>query len=320
MNDNKSTFICSVFPAKIYVFKIDPFEIIKNISKEPNISKELKGVSINSLSSCQGHKFIAFSGLPADPHFDTRSIMVLDTEIENPNIFKHAFQAHILSHRVTPDAVFIAFYDHIEIWNYMGMMKCSIDTAVNVHAPLDISANFQYAAFAGTHNLDLCHYSILSAQQYQFHAADNPVSIVRFSGDPSFFATTSSAGHTIKIWNASTAECMAKLKRGNTATVIYSFDFSPNNKFVVVLTKDAILHFFALKVSSKSPTYRAFHKINLGEVAISQMTWFDNNKIAIVMMDGKLLMLTLDDNCQEVGRQNIRYMQRIQEEYPEDFV
>jgi WD40 repeat protein len=277
-------------------------------------------MTLGSCATCQGYKYIALTGLPADPHFDTRSILVCEhDELSDPaELFKRQFDQHILTVRVTPNNVICAFFDHAEVWDFRtGIDLASIKYAVNVHAPLDVSPEGgRYLVCTGQNSsIDVCIYDIQARTTVQSHAADNPVSLLTFSSKGRYFASASSAGHTIKIWEAESHVCIIKFKRANTASVIYSVSFSPTNEFLAVLSRDGMLHFFSMTKAVKSgsaPTIRAFHNFTIGDNAVAFVRWFSPTQIAIVNMEGKMLVISVDEkNCKEVGREQIGFQNRI---------
>jgi hypothetical protein len=312
-NDDNSTFVCLyAFPSQYHILSISPFHIVK--------TQNMKRMTLGSCATCQGYRFVALTGLPADPHFDTRSVVVCqhDEVADAVEIFKHQFDQHILTVRVTPNHVICAFFDHTEVWALgTGVGVASIKSAVNVHAPLDVSpegGRFLVCTGQGT-SIDVCIYDIQRKQEAQSHAADNPVSLLTFSSRGRLFASASSAGHTIKIWEAESHVCVIKFKRANTASVIYSVSFSPANEFLAVLSRDAMLHFFSMAKAVKSgsaPTIRPFHSFTIGDTAVAFVRWFTPTQIAIVNMEGKMLVITVDEKtCKEVGREQIGFQNRI---------
>ncbi|OHT00513.1 hypothetical protein TRFO_32741 [Tritrichomonas foetus] len=310
INDDKTTFT-AVFPSQYNMFTITPFQIILTESMKP------KNITIGSAATCCGTRFIAVTGLPADPHFDTRSVLVRDHTLDDRDIFRHAFDQHILALRITPDSLICSFYDHVEIWNLSSSEKVhSIKHAINVHAPLDVSPNFSIMACTGSSPIDLNIFNLKTHESATFRAADNPVSLVSFSENGEYYATTSSAGHAIKVWRTDNNACAAKFKRGTTASVIYSFDFSPSNKFIAILTQNSTLHFFDMRKIGGSAvlTGRVAHRINIGDQSIAHISWFAETQIAIVTMEGRLINIALDEgNYREVGREQILFKNYVTE-------
>jgi hypothetical protein len=310
-NDDNTSFVCvSVFPPQYDILAISPFSILR--------TESVKGKTFGTCATFRGYQYIALTGLPADPHFDTRSVLVRDHNAPDPDILEHTFDQHILTVRVSHEYLICAFYDHIEIWFLATRASVhSIPFAVNVHAPLDISRDGKYIGCTGRTALYACLYSLATRQSDDFSAADNPLSLITFSSSSQYFATTSSAGHTIKIWKCENHSCVIKFKRGNTSSVVYSVSFAPNNKFLAVLTHDGMVTFFDMKKAvekGSAPTIKSFYTINIGEGSIAYISWFAPRQIAIINMTGKLMVITVDpDNCREVGREQVSFSQRITE-------
>lgn len=430
INDDKNSFTC-VFPSLYSIFSINPFKVLYSKSLKP------KNITVGSAATCCGWRFLALTGLPADPYFDMRSVLVRDhakltsvtNENENENnqgkddcidIFSHAFNQNILSLRITPDFLICGFFNHVEVWQISRSEQIGlIKHGINIHAPLCNSSDFMTFACTGTTPLELSFLQFqLKVDNGNFldsvnstnndvqvcinrtvKAADDPITIVKFSQDNQLLALTCTTGYAIQVLRTDTCSVIAKFKRGRTATVIYSMDFSPNCDFLCAITQKSTLHFFDLRKVLKShqiqpkpapveskftgifndisnPIYeteveidvdgvefnpniakkaprlsnslmpksmpstmqnpvdkvkigsdkakfgsekvffsKSSYKISLDEFqSISSLTWFEKNQIAIVSHDGKLLLITVDeDNCNEIGREVIFYKNYIQD-------
>ena len=310
VNDDKFTFTV-VFPSQYHMFQCSPFKLI--------LTKSFNDISLGSCSTCSGTRFIAISGLPADPLFDTKCVRIIDHN-QDTTIFSHSFEQHILSMKITPTILACAFHDHIEIWQITDHQRLHLYRhGINVHAPCDISSDFSYIVHSGTTPTDIAISSLLDLSVRTFHAADNPVSLLKFSKKDKLLATTSSAGHAIKIWDVVSGKCVAKFKRGNTATVIHSMDFSPDNNFVAVFSQNGTLHFFDNRnrtTGGSVPTIRSMHRIALNDMTAAVVSWFQQNKIAVLSMDGNMIVITVDEKCHEIGREQVQFMQRIFEAAP----
>lgn len=265
--------------------------------------------------------------MAADPQFDARSVLVVthrDARSDAHEVFLHEFDQYILTVRVTAEQVICSFFDHVEAWSLRSASQAvRLKCAVNVHAPLDVSpvsASGRFVVCTGeTNPLDVCIHSLERQHSFQSRAADNPVSLLTFSSRAQYFASASSAGHTIKIWITESNQCAIKFKRSNTAAVIYSVSFSPTNEFLVVLSKDGNLHFFSMEkavAKGTAPTIRAFHNIQVGDTSVAFVSWFAPTQVAIVNMEGRLLVVSIDERtCREFGREQILFQQRILEKY-----
>lgn len=313
VNDDRGSFTI-IFPHQYHAFKCDPFELI--------LSKNFPDITIGNAATANGIQLIAISGLPADPNFNTKCVRIYDHNKNDSMIFSHQFEQHILTMRITQDLLVCAFHSHVEVWDInSNQIIQNISTGINIHAPCDISYDHTTIAIGGEAAEDVCITPIHNLMQKNFHAADYPVSFIKFSRTDTLFATTSSAGHTIKIWDQNTGNCVNKFKRGNYASVVHSCDFSPDNNFVAVYTQGDTLHFFdnsKRKMSGNPSTTRSVHKITIPDMQSVILSWFQQDKIAVLSLDGKMVVLTIDEQCREIAREQIQFMQRILELVPQD--
>ena len=322
-NDDKVSFTC-IFPTFYNIFSITPFQTL--ISE--NVKS--KNITISKAATCSGAHFIAFVGMPADPHFDAKNVMIYDN-FEKKELFKHTFDQCVSSIKITPKYLISDFYDHIEIWNYLDGNKIfSAKHAINIHSPIDVSSDYNSIAFLGANNQELLIFNEMQAltmlsfqdiiyfiqqEKNTVKLSDTPLSLISFSKENDYYLTTNTTGQTISVWRCSDNQCIAKCKRGNSSAVTYGFDLSPNNDFLAVITQNSILYFFDLRnISEKksAPTLKVMHKIPFDDQSISYIAWFLQEQIAIITYSGMLILLTIDEgNCHEVGREQICFQNYI---------
>lgn len=323
INDDQKTFTC-VLPTQYSIFSVNPFEM--------KYSRKNFGFSLGSAVTCQGYRFIAFSGLPADPDFDTRHVCIFDHEkitfdskdekkTNDSLIFLHKFDSHILSMRITPQYLIVCFHHNFEIWDINANKPLQqISTALNVHAPCDVTKDYKLLAITGRElcNCDL--YLLNNPTPNSVRAADETVSLVKFSRTPGFLATTSLDGKIVRVFDTSQIKegnsinnfCIGKFKRGFKASVIHSIDFSPNNRFMVFVSQNGTLHFFDLtnkQPSANPPTFTSIQKISLGQQDVSYIMWQSPSLITVVTMAGFLISISIDtETCNEVGREQLNFL------------
>ncbi|KAH0790037.1 svp1-like protein 2 [Histomonas meleagridis] len=254
--------------------------------------------------TCCGYRYLAFSGLPADPEFDTRHVCIMDNTLSEPIIFQHKCEEHILSMRVTPDYLLLAFHQHVELWDISGKQLIkSFSTGLNIHAPCDITNDFTVMAFAGEDPMNIRAFFVSEQKMTEFKAADDTVSLMKFSPTGTYLATTSTDGKIVQVFDTKNHICIGKFKRGHMSSVIHSIDFSPNGDFMAIISQNGTLHFFDLRIR-KSSTISAFHRITIGALVLSQISWYSPSQIAVMTMKGEMINIAIDpETCHEVGRE-----------------
>lgn len=323
INDDQQTFTC-ILPTQYSIFSVNSFEM--------KYSRKNFGFSLGSAVTCQGYRYIAFSGLPADPEFDTRYVCIFDHEkidtknekerTDNPLIFLHEFDSHILSMRITPQYLIVAFHHHFEIWDIKANKPLQqITTALNIHAPCDVTRDYRLLAVAGReiYNCDLYQLSN-NRNPFPIRAADETVSLAKFSRTPGLLATASLDGKIVRVFDTSQIKegcnmnnfCIGKFKRGFKASVIHSIDFSPNNQFMAIISQNGTLHFFDLKnkpPTSNPQTYTSISKISIGQQDVSYIMWTSPSLIIVLTMTGMMISISIDDEtCNEVGREELNFL------------
>lgn len=180
INDDLVSFTC-VFPTQYSILSISPFNVLNTYSLKR------KNISIGAAATCCGSRYIAVSGQPADPEFDTRSILVRDhSRLSNPqvindneiDIFRYAFDQHLLSFRLTPQFLICSFYNHTEVWDIQKSQRFQlIKHSINIHAPLCVSPSFDIITCTGTNPTDLCHLFISPNTPVDFANSNEAVEI-----------------------------------------------------------------------------------------------------------------------------------------------
>jgi WD40 repeat protein len=308
-NDDYKSVTC-VLPTHYCIFDISPFSL--------KLSRRSPRLSIGSVATAAGHQFIAFSGLPADPEFDTKHVYVINNSSETARVLELRFTEHILSMRMTPVVVLLAFYRHIELWNIAtGCQTLEIQTGVNVCAPIDISRDFTFMAIPGADQSSIVLSPLASQGGTQLRAADEAVTQVRFSRGGECIAAVDSHGKHVSVFEAGKGLWIGKFKRGPMASVIYSVDFSPNCEFIATLSQNGIINLFDLrdKRPAKSPpTFSSLQKISIGQPGIAHLIWAEPGLIVVITADGIMLLISVDEvTCQEVGREQIFVLTRLAE-------
>lgn len=305
VNDDHKSFTC-VLHDKYCVFECSPFQFL--------LPPTELGLSIGTVATCNGHRFLAVNGLPADPDFDTRNIAVFDHEKEGDRcIFRQEFSEHVLSMKITPAHLAVAFHRHVELWDLESGAKLKeFPTAVNVHAPLDASRDSRFFAFTGQEALSMSILDLSKSQLNNVRAADDTLSIVHFSNDGKLLATASADGKIIRVFDTTTRGCIGKFKRGTTASLIHSIEFSPDNHFMVIVSQSGTLHFFDLQghaPSNSPPTLRSMQKASVKQNVVSHLIWSETGLLSIVMMDGEMINMSLDERTlKEIGTEQITFI------------
>jgi WD40 repeat protein len=219
--------------------------------------------------------------------------------------------------RLTPVILALGFWQHIEIWTLESRTQTrAVPTGVNVYVPLAVSNRF--IAFCGDDPISVRINRIQETNVENVKAADDLLAHVKFSKDESLLACANADGKIVRVFETETNGCVGKFKRGGFTNVIHSLDFSPDNRWLAVLSQSGTIHFFDVrnKMPLKSvPTVRANHKIVIGQMAVSMIMWSEVGLLIVATMDGILLAISLDQaSCHEVGRSQVSMLRRLAEE------
>jgi WD40 repeat protein len=222
--------------------------------------------------------------------------------------------------RLTPAVLIVVFHQHVEIWDIPnGTPRQKLETAVNVYAPCAVSNDFALMAVAGKDQLSLAVATPSGSDLRPLRAADDTVSMTHFSRDGKFLAAVSIDGRMVRVFETQNLLCIGRFKRGNTTTMIHSVDFSPKGDFFAIISQNGTIHFFDLrnKPPTKSPpTIPACQKISVGQSCVGHLMWGEPGLLSVMIQnaEGQLLNIAIDEqNCREVGREQILVVRRVQE-------
>ena len=159
-------------------------------------------------------------------------------------------------------------------------------------------------AFAGEDPMNVKTFLISQQKISEFKAADDTVSLIKFSATGSYLATASTDGKIVQVFDTQKHTCIGKFKRRHMSSVFHSIDFSPNNDFMAIISQNGTLHFFDLRNKKSSSTISAFHRITIGALVLSQILWYSPSQIAVMTMKGQMINIAINpETCHEVGRE-----------------
>jgi hypothetical protein len=308
-NDDGQSFTCAM-PDRYCVFGASPLSL--------RFSRADPCHSIGAAVTCRGHRFIAFSGLPADPDFNTRHVCVVDHD-RGGALFRSQFASHVLAMRLAPALVLLAFHQRVEAWNTeTGALVRQVPTAGNVYAPIDISGHFNYAVFAGAEAAALRIAPMHSFAGQAVRGADDAVAQVRVSPEGILVACANADGKIVRVFETANYGCIGKFKRGNTATVIHALAFSPDCSFLAAVSQNGTIHFFDLRgkrAVASPPTFRSIHKISIGQAKVVEIMWGEIGITVMMPIEELMLVIAVDPlTCHEVGRAQVPVLRKIEEE------
>jgi hypothetical protein len=274
--------------------------------------------SVGLGATCSGYQFFAISGLAANPHFNSKHICVMD-HTRDQVLYDASFPQSVLAIRVSPQMVFLAFYDHVEIVNFQkGACVDRLSASPNVYAPLDMSADFRCLAMQGPDAASISFVQIHVVGRSDRKGGGDLVAIIRFNRTGEFVAVGCVDGKVVRVFETESGRCIGQFKRGNIAAGIHALDFSPDTTFLAVLSQSGTIHFFDLRnmqQSSRPPTTRASQKLAIGTTSFARINWADLGFIVVVTADGFMLNISIDEtDCHEVGREQVPFVVKIAEE------
>ena len=302
-NDDKRTYTVSSSYSYI-IFRLNPLEILINQSFE-------KDYSVSILCTFCGYRYIAFSGLIADPSFNTKDVAVFDHfhESDDKNvtnikeIFKKKFDKYILSLRLTDKLLMVGFHDKVELFNLNGKTDSAIKTisiGTNVLSPCYVSSDSKFILHGGTKNSDIVIADLVSDLSNTL-PSDESIASIHVSDDQSIFATVCSNGKCIYVWKMDVNEKkpIIKLLRGKKKSIVHSIAISPNNNILAAFSQNGTLHFFDIRGKKE----KSFSKLSFKKSNRAVLSWQDNNRISIITYEGSIYVITLSERCSEIGRE-----------------
>jgi hypothetical protein len=128
-NDDGKSFMCAL-PSQYCAYEYRPFKMF--------LSKSDPRRSVSLGATCSGYQFFAIFGPSGNSQFNSKQVCVID-HTQDQVLYDVSFPQSVLAIRASPQMVFLAFYDHVEIVNFhKGSCVDGLSALPNVYAPLDM--------------------------------------------------------------------------------------------------------------------------------------------------------------------------------------
>lgn len=295
-NDDRKTFTV-VLPSQYQIFSCEPFGLV--------FSRDCDDVSLGTVATHCGYRFIALTGAPSNRDFNSKSVRIFDHQ-HGRIVFERQFDSHILALALGADVLVVFTHRRVEVWDthLNQLAEVFAQDGLNLHVPMDLSKDSRSLLFAGGSARKVCHVAGLRAgsQLREFVADSGDISLVRVSDDGSLLATACFYGRTIRIWDAATKNCVAVLERNSENDIAQAMDFAPSNDFFVSCSSNGYVRVYDIRrraQNAKAAT-PAVCMLNLRQqVFMSSVCWQNSMVINLISLDGVHFKLTFNGSSLE---------------------
>lgn len=295
-NDDKQTFTV-VLPSQYRVFRCEPFGMI--------FSRECEDLSLGSVSTYNGYRFIALTGSPSPPNFNSKCVRIFDHQT-GQIAFEQKFPDHVLSMKLGNGIIVVNMHKRIEIWNTeKSTILSKFEVGLNVHCPLAISPDSSTIMCSGPseNKIHICvNVKSDNLTKSALKVDTLAVSIITFSSNGALFATAAFSGSTISVWDSKTNKCVAMLERQASGDIVQTIDFSPDASYVVSCSKDGLVRVFDITKQSRGviKPIAPICTAELASVTMPRLSWMTENTIGVTSLDGDFYKLTFSNDILEV--------------------
>lgn len=293
-NDDRQTFTI-ILPSQYRIFRCDPFGLI--------FSRECEDLSLESVATYDGYRFIALGGAPSPQNFNSKSVRVFDLQT-GQLAFDHNFQDHVLSMGMGKDIIVVCMYTTVEVWRMSSnQLVYTINCGKNINAPLSISPESSAFILSGSADENIVIHRGAGNQlvsQSLSVTANTAVSLVKFSDDSKMFATCGFNDDYIYIWDFKTLSKIAILERTTKDDIILAIDFSPSGDFLASISKNGLLSIFDLRSpNSSKPTQPLCTETIASSLHIPRFTWLNSMLISLASLEGDYYKITFNSSSIE---------------------
>ena len=296
-NDDRQTFTV-ILPSQYRIFRCEPFGMI--------FSRECDDISLGCVvATYDGYRFLAITGSPSPPMFNSKCLRIYDHQT-GQIVFDNQFEDHILAIRLGNGVLVVNMHKKIEIWSTTGKKILSkFDIGSNVHCPLAISPDSSSIICGGSDEkkINICTISKNDSVSKQPLKVDlSAVSLITYSPNKTYFATSAFNGTDISIWDSKSNQLVVKLEKQNASDIIQTLDFSPDSSSVVCCSKDGVVKIYDLRKQYKgmNKPLPPLLNVQIGTVTMPRLSWMTDEIIGITSLEGDYYKLTLQNGTLEV--------------------
>ena len=295
-NDDRQTFTV-ILPSQYRIFRCEPFGMI--------FSRECDDISLGCVvATYDGYRFLAITGSPSPPMFNSKCLRIFDHQT-GQIVFDNQFEDHILSIRLGNGILVVNMHKKIEIWSTINKKIISkFDIGINVHCPLAISPDSSTIICGGSDDkkITICTISKNdSVSKHNLKVDSNSISLISFSPNKTYFATSAFNGSEIHLWDIKYNHIVS-LEKQSSSDIIQTLDFSPDSSSIVCCSKDGLVRVYDLRKQYKGMVkpLPPICSLQIGTVTMPRISWMTDETIGITSLEGDFYKLTLSNGSLEV--------------------
>ena len=294
-NDDHQTFTI-VLPSQYRIFRCEPFGMV--------FSRDCEDLSLGNVATYSSYRFIALTGSTSPPIFNSKCVRIFDHQ-KGEITFEHSFEDHILTMKLGDGIVVVNMHCKIQIWSTSAKMQLSsIDIGPNVHCPICMSPDSNSIICGGADNKKIyfCTNTKTDNMSKKGLKVDtNTISLVEFSSNGQYFATSAFNGNPICVWDAKMLSCITFLEKENEGDIVQTVDFSPSGEYLASCTKEGkVCVYDIIKTRGNLKGGQPICSVDLPSVIMPRIIWMNEEIIGVISLDGDYYKIEFNGSSLEV--------------------
>lgn len=202
---------------------------------------------------------VALVGGGDHPMFPRNKVVVWDDK-EKKKVWAFEYYSDVLGVKFNREQLIIINETDIEIFKFTNLTRIKkVKTMKNPNAIGALSVNKNIPILISpakvtcpVGSVNIVNFVTNHEQMVQCH--DGDLQLVALNQDATKFATCSTKGTLVRVWDVETGNKIKELRRGSDQCEIYNINFSRDSKYLVVTSAKGTIHVFSLSDTAGNQT------------------------------------------------------------------
>jgi len=232
------------------IWNVDPFKL--------RFKREFNG-GLGIVEMLFRSNLLALVGGGKDPKYPPNKVMIWD-DYQNKCLAELEFRSDVKGVKLRRDKIVVALENKVYVYNFADLQLLhQIETTANPKGLVALcpDSNNTVLACPGL-KPGYVHLRINEINKTApIKAHDNPLACLALNLDGSRLATASEQGTVIRVWNTSTGEQIAQLRRGKYKAEINCIAFSNDSEWLCVSSDRGPVHIFNFASGTGAESHKA---------------------------------------------------------------
>ena len=233
---------------------------LENGKFRERFKRTLKG-GVGILELYQNSNMLILVGGGSNPAYEPNKVIIWDDYQGRPFGILD-YPSEVKSVKIKKNYLFVVLEKKVYVYNFRDLRPLhQYDTGVNPKGVFAINNEENLIAFPSYQEGKIKIVNVETQNESEIQCHVHMISALTFSSDSKTLVSTSAKGTLIRVWDIATLTQKFEFRRGQKEADVYSVNFSPNNKLIVVTSNRGTVHIYG--VENESDSYNRSSKLNM---------------------------------------------------------